>query len=315
VALFLLGALSTACVSRDLSFPVEHLAGSGIAYWNLAHHSALIDLHGGDTTHLGAVRVDLVKREAHLVEDLRVYGVGRFDRRGRHFETWGQGCVQVICFDPDHGWSVLARGGFNQNLDLVVAQYVTWLFWIRDLGDPDEGGPFQVFRMDVDAGRIDVLPLPPGLVHRVETGDKTLSAQDGSVVYVVERLPGDPRRYRTWRGDFATQSWAEPIEGSFKVIDAQGTLLEQHADSHRIEIIRGSRRETVDLGLGGFVEPVFGTGYVRLKDIQRKQYVFRSLRGQPDFRVPRRPPPYRGEPGVRGPPTLDWPESVAPTRP
>lgn len=309
-AVLLLSALCAACASRgNVNFSVEHLAGSSVVYWNLAHHSALIDPHGGETRHLGAYRIDLAKREAAFVKGLRVYGVGRFDRRGRHFETWGPG--QVICFDPDKGWSVLASGGFNQNLDVVVAQDVTWLYWIRD---PAEGGPFQVLRMDVDASRTDVLPLPPGLEHEVSVGDRTLSAQDGSVVYVVETLPGDPPRYRTWRGDFATGSWAEPIEGSFKVIDAQGTLVEQHEYGGRIEIIRAGRRETVDLGLRSRVEPVFGTGYVRLRDNRRRQYVFRSLEGRPDFWVPRRPPAYRGAPEVRGPPALDIPESVFPTR-
>jgi len=204
VAVLGLGVLCTACASRDLYFPIEHVAGSSVVYWNLAHQQSPLGPHRGTTTHIGAYRIDLGKREATLVKGLRVYGIGRYDRRGRHFETWGAANREVICFDPGKGRRVLASGGFNQNLDLVVVQDVTWLFWIRG----DGGGPFAVFRMNVDTGTIETLPLPPGLVHKVRVGDETLSAQDGSVVYVVEAH--GPRGYRTWRGDFRTARWAAP---------------------------------------------------------------------------------------------------------
>ena len=158
VAVLGLGVLCTACASRDLYFPIEHVAGSSVVYWNLAHQQSPLGPHRGTTTHIGAYRIDLGKREATLVKGLRVYGIGRYDRRGRHFETWGAANREVICFDPGKGRRVLASGGFNQNLDLVVVQDVTWLFWIRG----DGGGPFAVFRMNVDTGTIETLPLPPG---------------------------------------------------------------------------------------------------------------------------------------------------------
>ena len=120
---------------------------------------------------------------------------------------------------------------------------------------------------------------------------------------------GDPTRYRTRRGDLAAGEWGEPIEGSFVVIDDRGTLLERlghsrlagtrYDDDHRIEVVRDGTWRAVDLGLGGRAEPVFNTGYVRLYDARREEFVFKSLERKPEIRVPARPPPFRGKPEIR----------------
>ncbi|MHC4577585.1 MAG: hypothetical protein ACYTFD_16960 [Planctomycetota bacterium] len=306
LVLLVLGALGSGCLAsryvHDPGYSVVHLAGSSVVYYDLRQDRPSLlwpfDFDGGTTTHLGGCRVDVDKREAALVGGLRVYSGARYDRQGRRFEL----CPgHVHCFERGRAPRMLARGGgFVQNLALVVDGEATWLFWIEHADD----GSHAVFRMDIATEGTAHLPLPDGFVHRAEVGHETLSAQNGSVVYVVETQRSPPR-HRTWRGDFATRSWADPIDGSFRVIDAHGTLLERRSHSWRaetrdsqdtrIEIIRAGRRETIDLGLNGWASPVFDTGYVRLWDRTRRQFVFRCLEGKPDFWVPQRPPAHRGE--------------------
>lgn len=264
---------------------------------------------------LGSVRIDLATGESALVKGLDPDSFPRYDRTGRRFRmfAWHEHPASIKVTEPSGKVRYVAEdqtGGMVQNLWLAEDGGTIWAFWLWRPRSFE--GEFTLYRANAETGEIVSMPLP-AMEGEPDTGDDSLSAQDRNVVFLTEErspdLAAPPYYHRTWRGDLRTGEWTGPIEGSFVVIDRGGTLLERRDDSwlsddrdgsdSRITVIRDGKRETVDLGYGGWAHPVFGTGYVRVYDLPREEYVFRSLEGKPDIRVPRRPPPFEGTPEIR----------------
>jgi len=199
--------------------------------------------------------------------------------------------------EPDGTDREIGPSGFRGRYDLCLFANgdATWAFFLasRDWHWP----PYTLFRVNAETGEFAEMPMPENVPAPFD-GDVHLSAQSPDVVLVAET--GEV--YRTHRADFSSRSWGRSIEGSFEVIDEQGTLLERRSDSWLaktrdgydtcITVIRNGVRDTVDLRLPGLAVPVFGTGYVRLYD--GRHVVFRSLEGRPDLQVPERPAAHEG---------------------
>jgi hypothetical protein len=285
------------CKDISLAEPVV-LAGSETVYQELWQHTTSVFTFGHSRAEmLGLVRVDLTTGESTFLRGRGFDLPCRFDARGRRFR-FRVSQIHMDDFAGSH--RVLRAGLFYQNLCLAVDDEATWAFFIER---PDLWkGPCTLVRVNAETGVAATLPMPEDLTEFPSRDNEVLSAQNRDVAFLS---CGN----RTWRGDFTSRSWGEPIDGSFRVIDSRGTLLEHRSASwlagtrtdsdSRIFIIRDGVREEIDIGHGGWGHPVFDTGYVRLHDRGRDRYIFRSHEGKPDILVPRRPKDYEGKPELR----------------
>jgi hypothetical protein len=129
-----------------------------------------------------------------------------------------------------------------------------------------------------DASMVRV-PVPAGTGFLVPR-DGLVSAQSPDVAFVCDHE-------RTWRIDFRTGEFSDPIAGRFRVVDSGGTLVEWFGG---VMIARGER-EVCPFVDGRAV--IFDSGRGVCRD-DSGAFVLRSLWGEPDIPLPCPPPLYAG---------------------
>lgn len=307
-------ALLAACLgcrpeARRLSYAhVTQPAGSKVAYVDVRRHWKeyfTVDGTRDRWAHLGVLAVDLETFTARFVRGRELSTYRSHDVLGReYFDEYldgGDGKPYrdvLVMRDPAGERHVLhTEVGDIQNVAVATRDGTAWAFYLRAVNVGNSGrrsGTWAVARVNVDTREATYLPFPP--CGPRGTWD-WLVPQDENVVFLTGGRRGG--QVQTWRGDFASGTWADPIPGDFVVVDSQGTLIERRDPIWRrspgllptqAEIIAKGGRRTIDLGLPGRIRPLFDCGRVVLVDPDTGRLVLRSLTGAGDRWLPATPP-------------------------
>ncbi|MCU0726201.1 MAG: hypothetical protein MUE73_10485 [Planctomycetes bacterium] len=303
-----------ACAQSYVMHSVPDAPVGGRTAWvelRRAHHNIFAPCPASrSVSFLGSFAIDLPSLTATFRSGGEDRSGGPTDEEGNAYRgepagedtSAGSPAGRLVRYDRSGQRTPLGPGpeaGTLGNVSVAVDGGETFVFFQRRRWQGN--GTDSVGRVRVATGEVLHLGMPTDVGPDPESWvwDYLFPVDCAGVVLVGRRMSDERGKwhFRTWRGEFGRLTWGPAIEGAFRPIDRQGTLLEIREDrwlapptglsDFSAEVIRDGRREVVNLGFAGDADLLFDTGCVVLWDGESEEVVLRPLFGGAERRFGR----------------------------